>query len=56
MSAFVDTNILVRHRTGDPSDMADRATAYFAAASELYLTDLAVAETVYVLEWFCEAP
>lgn len=56
MRAFVDTNILVRHLTGDPSDMADRATAYLAAASELYLTDLIVAETVDVLESYYEAP
>lgn len=56
MSAFVDTNILVRHLTGDPADMAARATAFLAEAEELYLTDLIVAETVYVLESFYEAP
>lgn len=55
MSEFVDTNILVRHLTGDPADMAARATAYLAEAEELYLTDLIVAETVYVLESFYEA-
>ena len=36
--------------------MATRATAYLAEASELFLTDLIVAETVYVLESFYEAP
>jgi len=56
VSAFVDTNILVRHLTGDPADMAARATAYLAEAAEMYLTDLIVAETVYVLESFYEAP
>ncbi|MDZ4828092.1 MAG: type II toxin-antitoxin system VapC family toxin [Actinomycetota bacterium] len=56
MSAFVDTNVLVRHLTGDPPEMAKRATAYLAAASELFLTDLVVAETVYVLESFYKAP
>ena len=56
MSAFVDANILVRHLTGDPADMAARATAYLAEAEELYLTDLIVAETVYVLESFYEVP
>ena len=56
MSAFVDTNILLRHLTGDPVDMAARATAYLAEAEELYLTDLIVAETVYVLESFYAAP
>lgn len=56
MSAFVDTNILVRHLTGDPPAMAARATAYLAAEPELFLTDLIVAETVYVLESFYETP
>ena len=56
MSAFVDTNILVRHLTGDPPDLAARATAYLASESELLLTDLVAAETVYVLESFYEVP
>ena len=56
MSAFVDTNILVRHLTGDPPDMAARATAYLGSERELFLTDLVAAETVYVLESFYEVP
>jgi predicted nucleic acid-binding protein len=55
VSAFVDTNVLVRHLTGDPPALAARATAYLRAESELLLTDLVAAETVYVLESFCEA-
>ena len=56
MSAFVDTNILVRHLIGDPPEMAARATAYLSSASELLLTDLVVAETIYVLEPFYKTP
>ncbi|MGD9704601.1 MAG: PIN domain-containing protein [Acidimicrobiia bacterium] len=56
MSAFVDTNILVRHLTGDPPEMAARATAYLASEPELFLADLIVAETVYELESFYKAP
>ncbi|MGH9245473.1 MAG: PIN domain-containing protein [Acidimicrobiales bacterium] len=56
MSAFVDTNILVRHLTGDPPDMAQRATRYLVSERHLLLADLIVAETVYVLESFYEAP
>jgi len=56
VSAFVDTNILLRHLTVDPPDMAARATAYLASENELLLTDLVAAETVYVLESFYEAP
>jgi predicted nucleic-acid-binding protein len=54
VSAFVDTNVLVRHLTGDPPAMAARATAYLTATDELYLADLIVAETVFVLESFYE--
>lgn len=56
MSAFVDTNILVRHLTGDPPAMAARATAYLRTERGLLLTELVAAETVYVLESFYEAP
>jgi predicted nucleic acid-binding protein len=56
LSAFVDTNILIRHLTGEPRDMAARATAYLRAESELYLADLIVAETVFVLESVYESP
>jgi len=58
MRAFVDTNILVRHLTGEPEAMASRATAFLARAEpkSLLLTDLIAAETVYVLQSFYEAP
>ena len=56
MTAFVDTNILVRHLTGDPSDQATRATRYLRAADELLLPDLILAEVAYVLESFYETP
>ena len=56
MKAFVDTNVLIRHLTGDPPDLAARATAFLAGADELLLPDLIVAEVVYVLESFYEVP
>lgn len=56
MSAFIDTNVLTRHLTGDPPELAARAAAYLQAERELFLADLIVAETVYVLESFYEAP
>jgi predicted nucleic acid-binding protein len=56
VTAFVDTNILVRHLTGDPPDLAERATRYLAGASELLLPDLILAEVAYVLESFYEVP
>ena len=54
MSAFVDTNVLVRHLVGDPPKLAARATAYLQRESELLVADLIVAETIYVLESFYE--
>jgi predicted nucleic acid-binding protein len=56
LTAFVDTNVLVRHLTGDPADLAARATAFLGSERELLLTDLVAAETVYVLESFYDAP
>jgi predicted nucleic acid-binding protein len=50
LRAFVDSNVLVRHLTGDPPDEAKRATAFLRGAEELILVDLVVAEVVYVLE------
>lgn len=56
MTAFVDTNILVRHLTGDPPAQARRATRYLEAADELLLPDLIAAEVAYVLESYYEVP
>jgi predicted nucleic acid-binding protein len=54
VTAFLDTNVIIRHLTGDPPAPAARATAFLAGADELLLTDVVVAETVYVLESFYE--
>ncbi len=54
MSAFVDTNVLVRHLVGDPPDLAARATAYLRKETGLLVADLVFAETIYVLESFYE--
>jgi len=48
--------VLIRHLTGDPPEMAARATKALAGAVELLLADLIVAECVYVLESFYEVP
>ncbi len=52
--SFLDTNVLIRHLTGDPPAQARRASAFLATADELLLPDLIVAEVVYVLESFYE--
>jgi predicted nucleic acid-binding protein len=56
VTAFVDTNILVRHLTGDPPAQARRATRYLETADELLLPDLIAAEVAYVLESYYEVP
>ena len=56
MTAFVDTNVLIRHLTGDPPAQAVRATRYLAGADELLLPDVILAEVAYVLESFYETP
>jgi predicted nucleic acid-binding protein len=52
--AFLDTNVLIRHLTGDPPEMAARTTRFLADAESLLLVDLVLAEVVYVLESFYE--
>jgi predicted nucleic acid-binding protein len=52
LSAFLDTNVLIRHLTGDPPAQARRASALLATADELLVPDLIVAEVAYVLESF----
>lgn len=54
LSAFLDTNVLIRHLTGDPPTQARRAHAFLATADELLVPDLIVAEVVYALESFYE--
>lgn len=56
LTAFVDTNVLVRHLTGDPPAQAARATRYLEQADDLLLPDLILAEVAYVLESFYETP
>ncbi len=54
--AFVDTNVLIRHLTGDPPAQARRATAVLREAERLLVTDVVFAECVFVLESFYEVP
>jgi predicted nucleic-acid-binding protein len=48
--------VLVRHLTGDPPDMAERATAMLGSGERLLLADVVLAECLYVLESFYEVP
>jgi predicted nucleic acid-binding protein len=54
VTAFIDTNVLIRHLTGEPPAQARRASRYLEQADELLLPDLILAEVAYVLESFYE--
>ena len=56
MTVLLDTNVLVRHFTNDPPELAARARALLQTTRRLVLVDLVVAEIVYVLESYYEAP
>jgi predicted nucleic-acid-binding protein len=56
VSAFIDTNVLIRHLTGDPPEQAARATRLLSRAGQLLLPDLILAEVVDVLESVYRVP
>jgi predicted nucleic acid-binding protein len=47
---LLDTNVIVRHVTGEPPEQAARASRLLAEAPDLVLTDVVAAELVYVLQ------
>jgi predicted nucleic acid-binding protein len=54
LSPLVDTNFLIRHLTGEPAELGERATRFLAGAQELLIAGVVVADCVYVLESFYE--
>ena len=50
LTAFLDTNVVIRHLTGDPPAQAARASAALASGESLLLGDVVFAECVFVLE------
>jgi predicted nucleic acid-binding protein len=53
---LLDTNVLLRHLTGQPPRQARRATALLRDAERLLVPDLIIAELVYVLESVYKRP
>lgn len=49
MSGFLDTSVVVRYLTGDPSELAEQAAKIIDMEDDLQITDVVVAETAYVL-------
>lgn len=49
MTAFVDTSVIVRYLMGDQADMAEAAARIMDGDEDVYVTDVVLAETAYVL-------
>lgn len=47
---LLDTNVVIRHLTYDPPELGKRASRVLRSARSLRLTDVVLAECVYVLE------
>lgn len=56
LTAFLDTNVIVRLLTDDPPAAGRRARRFLRDAEELLLPDLIVAEIVHVLMSVYKAP
>jgi predicted nucleic acid-binding protein len=49
LTGFLDTNVVVRYLTGEPPGLAERAAEIIDGVPDLYVTDVVLAETAYVL-------
>ena len=56
MSGFLDTSVVVRYLTGDHEELAERATGIIDGEQELWITDVVLAETSYVLSSVYQLP
>ena len=56
MTAVLDTNIVIRHLTGEPADQAAAATALLASDEPLHLTEVTIAECAHVLRSVYRTP
>ena len=46
---FLDTNVIVRHLLGEPSEQADEASRIIEEAEDLQVSGVALTETAFVL-------
>ena len=49
MSGLLDTSMLVRYLTGDPPELAERASRVIDQVENLQVSDIVLAETAYAL-------
>jgi predicted nucleic acid-binding protein len=56
LSGFLDTSVVVRYLTGDPSELAEQAAKIIDEEDDLLVTDVVLTETAYVLTSVYQAP
>ncbi|HZD56365.1 MAG TPA: PIN domain-containing protein [Anaerolineales bacterium] len=56
MSGLLATSMVVRYLTGDPSDLAERASQVIDQEEDLQISDVVIVETAYVLTSFYKVP
>ena len=56
MSGLLDTSMVVRYLTGDPHDLAERASQVIDQEEDLQISDVVIAETAYVLTSVYKVP
>jgi len=56
MSGLLDTSMVVRYLTGDPRDLAERASQVIDKEEDLEVSDVVIAETAYVLTSVYKVP
>jgi len=49
MSSFLDTSMVIRYLTGDVPELAEKAARIIDGEEQLYVTDVVLVETAYVL-------
>jgi len=56
MSGLLDTSMVVRYLTGDPSDLSERASQVIDQEEGLQVSDVVIAEAAYVLTSVYKVP
>ena len=56
MSGFLDSSVVVRYLMADSPELADRATTVIDGDDDLWITDVVLAETAYVLTSVYQLP
>jgi predicted nucleic-acid-binding protein len=56
VSGFLDTSMVVRYLTGDPPELAELAAQIIDKEEALWITDVVLTETAYVLTSVYQVP